>query len=1089
MDLKFRKTALMMGACLAMGGAYAPNAFAASPNQTVQAVQQSKKVTGHVVDADGPIIGASVVEKGNPKNGAITDLDGNFEVNVPKGATLVISYVGYKTREIVVGEQSNINVTLSTDEKSLEDVVVVGYGVQKKKLVTGATVEVKGDDIAKMNTTQALGALQSMSPGVQIMSNSGKPGDTFNVNIRGAGTNGSTTPLYVIDGVAGGDINSINPSDIERIDVLKDAASSAIYGARAANGVILITTKQGKAGKIQISYDGNIGWQNVYKMVKPLTAKEYMIAEDMMRFNQGLQPFDWSQYIDADLLAAYQSGENPGTNWLERLRNKNAITTNHAVNIAGGSDNSTFSIGAGFQDQDGTFGSPAPSNYRRFTFRVNSEHVVLRGKDKREVLKVGENIYYQHAQTKGIQIGNQYSNNISTALRANPLIPVFNSNGDYFSYNDFKASGTSPTGWFSYNQYSSNPEYLLTMTQGANNKSRNMNLNAVGYVEISPWKGFKYRGQIDYKSYASSWKGMTKAYKINDSSDGQQASTSLTQNETLGWNWGTTHTFNYVFDVSKHHFDALFGMEYSREGNNMGDYMQATATGFMFDPNGLDYAYLRNFTDRSKATVDGTPASNDHSLMSYFGRINYNWNETYMLTAILRADGSSNFAKGHRWGWFPSFSAGWVVTNEKFMEKTRSWLDYLKLRTSWGQNGNENIGQFMYTGTFAFGSDGLYSFNNDKESGTQGGYPSRLPNPDITWETSEQFDAGFDARFLRQRLNLTFDYYVKTTKDLLLSVPIPPENGFSSNFQNAGTVENKGIEIALSWRDRIGSDFDYNVGWNLAYNHNEVTKVNNGNHYIKGSPNILSQGTGAISRMEEGEPIGYFYGYKTEGVMQNAADVQAYLDKNCGGKAENSVQGPSIKPGDLKFVDTNGDGVVNDDDMTKIGDPHPDVTMGLNLGFNWKGLDFSATLYSALGQQVAKSYRRFGDGYVDNFTQREFYSYWNGEGTSNGLPILTAGNYGSNFINLSDIYIKDASYLRMQNITVGYDFTKIWKNSPFQQLRLYFSAQNLFTITGYDGMDPENGLALDSAYPWQIGIDVGNFPVPRTYMIGVNVKF
>ena len=304
-------------------------------------------------------------------------------------------------------------------EKALEDVVVVGYGVQKKKLVTGATVEVKGDDIAKMNTTQALGALQSMSPGVQIMSNSGKPGDTFNVNIRGAGTNGSTTPLYVIDGVAGGDINSINPSDIERIDVLKDAASSAIYGARAANGVILITTKQGKAGKIQISYDGNIGWQNVYKMVKPLTAKEYMIAEDMMRFNQGLQPFDWSQYIDADLLAAYQSGENPGTNWLERLRNKNAITTNHAVNIAGGSDNSTFSIGAGFQDQDGTFGSPAPSNYRRFTFRVNSEHVVLRGKDKREVLKVGENIYYQHAQTKGIQIGNQYSNNISTALRAN----------------------------------------------------------------------------------------------------------------------------------------------------------------------------------------------------------------------------------------------------------------------------------------------------------------------------------------------------------------------------------------------------------------------------------------------------------------------------------------------------------------------------------------------------------------------------------------------------------------------------------------------------------------------------------------------
>lgn len=455
----------------------------------------------------------------------------------------------------------------------------------------------------------------------------------------------------------------------------------------------------------------------------------------------------------------------------------------------------------------------------------------------------------------------------------------------------------------------------------------------------------------------------------------------------------------------------------------------------------------------------------------------------------MRADGSSNFAKGHQWGYFPSVSAGWVISNEKFLESTTNWLDYLKLRASWGQNGNENIGQFMYSGTFAFGANGLYSFNQDKESGTQGGYPARLANPNVTWETSEQTNIGLDARFLRGRLGFTFDWYNKKTKDLLLYTPLSPENGFDGWYANAGTVENKGIELALTWNDKIGKDFTYSVNWNMAYNKNNVTEVKNSNHYITGKEKVLSEGTSYISRMEEGHPIGYFYGYKTAGIMQNQADVQAYLDKNCGGNAGNSLQKSSIKPGDVMFVDTNGDGKITEADKCQIGDPHPDVTMGFGFSIGYKGFDLGTTFYAALGQQVAQSYRRFGDGCVDNFTTTEFYKYWNGEGTSNTMPILTAGNYGSNFLNLSDLYIHNAGYLRLQNLTVGYDFTKVWKNSPFQQLRLYFAAQNLFTITGYDGMDPENGLALDSSYPWQIGIDVGNFPTPRTFMVGVNVKF
>ena len=357
----------------------------------------------------------------------------------------------------------------------------------------------------------------------------------------------------------------------------------------------------------------------------------------------------------------------------------------------------------------------------------------------------------------------------------------------------------------------------------------------------------------------------------------------------------------------------------------------------------------------------------------------------------------------------------------------------------------------------------------------------------MTWETSEQLNIGLDARFLSGRLGFTLDWYNKKTKDLLVAVPVDPTTGFSTQMKNAGTVENKGIELSLSWNDKIGKDFQYNVGWNMAYNHNEVTEVKSNQTYNNGGNDLLAQNTGYMARFEEGHPIGYFWGYKTEGVMQNEADVQAYLDKNCKGNAANSKQGTGIKPGDLKFVDVNGDGVVNDDDKTELGDPHPDVTMGITLGASYKGFDLSVTGFGAFGQQVARSFRKFTDGEYENFTT-EVYDYWHGEGTSNKYPLLAHMNAGPNWQTISDIYIEDASYFRLQNLTVGYDFTKIWKNSPFQQIRLYFAAQNLFTITGYKGMDPENGTAIGSD-SWVTGVDVGNYPQPRTYMVGVNVKF
>ena len=437
MNLNLRKTALLMGMCSAFSLGYTPHLFAASVD-VVETVQQAKKVTGTVTDAYGPVIGANVLEKGTT-NGVITDIDGNFTLDVQPGATLVISFIGYTPQEIVVGDQTTINVQLKEDTEVLDEVVVVGYGVQKKKLVTGATVQVKGDKLASLNTTSALSAMQSMTPGVNITQSSGQPGEGFKVNIRGLGTVGSYAPLYVIDGVTGGDINSLNPSDIESIDVLKDAASCAIYGARGANGVILVTTKQGKAGKMQVTYDGYFGWQNSPKMPELLNARQYMEVQDMILFNQGGSPIDWANTLSSELYNSIMDGSYTGTNWLEMIHNDNAPITNHALNVIGGSETSKFSLGVSYTSQEGIFGKPVQSDYERTTVRLNSDHVLWKKGDL-DIITFTENLTYNYNTKSGIGIGNQYWNDISNCLRANPITPAYDENGEIFDYEDLQAS-------------------------------------------------------------------------------------------------------------------------------------------------------------------------------------------------------------------------------------------------------------------------------------------------------------------------------------------------------------------------------------------------------------------------------------------------------------------------------------------------------------------------------------------------------------------------------------------------------------------------------------------------------------------------
>lgn len=1054
--------------------AWPAQTFAVSA-ETYQAVQQASKAKGTVVDKDGvPVIGASIRVKGG-QAAAVTDFDGNFTIDAADGAVLTVSYIGYVTQEVTASTKAPLQITLQEGNATLDEVVVVGYGVQKKKLVTGATVQVNGDDIQKLNTTSALGALQSQTPGVNIVSASGQPGEGYKVNIRGAGTNGSTTPLYIIDGIEG-DINTISPADIESVDVLKDAASAAIYGARAANGVILVTTKQGKAGKMQVSYDGYIGWQNVYKMPELLNAKQYMEVMDEVSVAGGGQPYNWTDYMTQAQYDAYMNGSDKGTDWMDAIRNKNAITTSHAVNIAGGSEFSKFSTGISYMKQEGTLGKPAASDYSRFTIRLNSEHVLWRKGDL-DIITFGENLYYNHNERSGIYTNGLYSNNISEMLRQNPLIPVYNNNGEYFGYDDLKAAG-----WFGFNPYSTNPVAKMTYTDQGNNISKNYSLSAVGYLKIQPIKNLTYKFQAGYKHSAYSYRRYNGIYHLNDVGD-QRTDDEVQQSMGTGWSWSVENTLNYKFDTKAHHFDILLGQSFQKSGYGMGEDISATASSMLFSD--WMHAYLSNSLAANPREATGAPWG-DNALSSFFGRVNYDWNETYMASLIMRADGSSNFARGHRWGTFPSASLGWVMTNEKWMQGTQGWLDFLKLRASWGQNGNCNIANFNYVSMVAFDMYGRYPFGNSKDGVTQGGYAVNLPNEDVTWETSEQWDFGIDARFFDQRLSLAADYYIKNTKDLLIQAPILDSYGLDAPYVNGGDVRNSGFEIGLGWNDHEG-DFNYSVNLNVAYNKNEVTKINNRNGYIEGESNILANNTAPIYRMEEGHPIGYFYGYKTEGVIQNNDDLKAYLDKNCKGDAANSLQGNSIQPGDLKFADVNHDGVITDADKTEIGDPHPDFTGSIGFSCSYKGWDLSITTYGAFGQQVMRSWRKFTDNIWDNYTT-EVLDYWHGEGTSNRYPRLTSGS-NTNFVQVSDIYVEDADYFRLQNITIGYDFKKLWKKCPMQQLRLYFTAQNLFTITGYKGMDPEVGANAGVGDSWASGIDVGYYPTPRTYMVGVNIKF
>ena len=1019
-------------------------------------VLNAQTVKGTVISGSDnePLIGASVMVEGT-KNGAVTDLDGNFAISAKNGQTLEVSYLGFITQKVKV-TGSVINVTLLEDKQSLDEVVVVGYGVQKKKLVTGATVQLKGDDIAKLNTTNPLSAMQGQTPGVNIVSTSGQPGAAMSVTIRGLGTVGNSQPLYLIDGV-GGDITTLNPADIESIDVLKDAASAAIYGAQAANGVVLVTTKSGKEGVSKITYDGYVGWQTLGRKFEMLNANQYMQIMDEALLNSYMSPIDWTS------LSAIRdaNGNVYNTDWIDQAVDNGALTTSHSLAFTGGSKTSTYSISGGYTGQDGLIGGSDVSYYKRYNLRANSEHKMWNG-----LVTIGEHVGFVYKDSRGMGTGNIYNNNLRSAFSTSPLVPVYDANGNYYS--------TVDSDW---NKNDGNP--YGTMMMNRYNQSKNTSVDANVYVQIEPIKNLKFKTVFGLSYGGSNYRSFTPIYKFTPQSG--NGITKVNQSNGNGTSLVWTNTLTYDFDIKDHHISALLGSETTKyDGESTGSYGVNLTAGF----DDWEHAYVEN-TEKGHADrkVSGGPYDATRG-QSFFARLGWSWKDRYMVNATMRADGSSKFAKGHRWGYFPSVSAGWTLTEEDFMKPAASWLDFLKLRLSWGQVGNANINCYQYLAPVTT-SKTNYNFGatGGTDAWVMGAYTERLANEKVKWETSEQYNVGLDARFLRQRLSLTLDGYIKSTKDWLVQAPIRATAGTGGPVINGGDVKNKGIEVGLSWNDNIGRDFTYSVGANFAYNHNEVGNIPTLDGIIHGKDNQIYSNAEEFYRAENGHAIGYFWGYKTAGLFQNQKEINDWI------AAGNGIYQADVKPGDVKYVDVNHDGVINASDKVDLGNGLPKYTFGFNFNLAWKGFDLSANFTGAAGFQIAQSYRN-PDSSQANYSRR-ILKRWTGEGTSNEIPRVTYGDVG-NWL-FSDLYLQDGDYIRLQNLTLGYDFKKLISWKGLSKLRLYFQVQNLFTLTKYDGMDPEigsfNGTDGNSSDSWVSGVDMGYYPHPRTFIVGLNLAF
>jgi TonB-linked SusC/RagA family outer membrane protein len=966
---------------------------------------------------------------------------------------------------------------MSEDSQSLDEVVVVGYGVQKKSVVTAAISRVTADELNNAKPSRVEDALKGKVSGVQITQSSGQPGADSKVRIRGIGTVNNSDPLYIVDGMAvDGGISYLNPVDIQSVEVLKDAASAAIYGARAANGVILITTKSGSKGKASINYDVTHGWQNPWKKKSMLDATEYMVLMNEARINDGNAPLYSREQV---------SGGGSGTDWQEETFNFNAPVTNHQVSVNGGGDAGSYFLSFGYFDQEGIVGGNVDkSNYRRYSLRSNANHTVFESSDRKFLnkLRIGVNVGYARAKSSSIEANSEFGSILGSALAFNPTVPVYadaSTAADILSQYPYAVTDKEgrvfsipPAGF----QEIANPVAMLYQPRSEISNEDKFVGSFWGELDLLPGLLFK----SSYGADLAFWGNDGYEYPHFLATQNKNITQSSVWGEmNRGYTWQVENVLTYSTSLLKlHNISVVLGQSAKR-------YTTRQLGGSDYDlpeEDPLKANINSAIADRDRERVYGGVGDVDYtSLASYFGRLDYNYASRYMFQATVRRDGSSRFGPSNKWATFPAVSLGWNVLNEEFITNP-SWFDSFKVRFSWGRNGNERIGDLRYAAFLDSGQNyyygGGYVVSSDSKDGIMqnGMSPAVIPNSNLKWEESEQTDLGFDARFLGSALTFGFDYFRKSTNGMLMDVPIPVYVGQGAPVGNVGDMENWGLEFELGWKDEIGG-FGYFITANASYLRNKLIELGNdsGEQIYE---NAGASGVGEFIKGKNGEVWPFFYGYKTAGIFQNQSEVDSYV--NSSGVAYQ----PGARPGDVRFVDVDGNGSLGDEDRVKLGKGMPDWTVGLTLGCDWRGFDLNLFFQGTVGNDVFDFAQR-GDIPAMNLPDWTL-DRWHGEGTSDRIPRMSITNANRNWRS-SDLYVKDGSYIRLKTGQLGYTLPAVWtKRASIQKLRLFVTAENLLTFTGYDGFDPE--VATGDDYT-RIGVDRGVYPQSRTISIGANITF
>jgi len=1050
----------------------------------------AQQVKGTVTDGTGyPVIGAAVIVDGTT-NGTTTDLDGNYILNnVGSNASITVSSIGYVSQTIQVAGKSVIDVVLAEDALMLDDVVVVGYGVQKKSVVTASISSITSDNLKKQSNTRIDNVLQGMTSGVIVTQSSGAPDASSQVRIRGVGSINDSAPLYIVDGLAiSGGIDYLNPNDIERIEVLKDAASGAVYGARAANDVILVTTKKGKAGTAQVSYDYSYGIQNVWRKPMVLNATEYALMMNEAAINAG-QPLRFDD--------PYSFGE--GTDWVGAVLNHNAPVVKHDININGGSETVQYSLSAGYYSKEGIVGGNfGRSNYDRFTLHENVTATVMDKSKERDYLNkfvVATTASYARINSTGIDGNSEYGSPLGSAMAMSPIEPIY---ADDETVEFYKTR--YPQGFNYLVREKGTGRYFTVADDALYNEMKNpladLSLPGTKYWtdkfvgsasgEITIWDNLKFKSSVGVDmafwgdhGYNIQYFLNGKRYNLDTVSTNDDGTTKTTyassasqsMNRSLRWQVENVLTYNKTF--GQHSISALLGQSAIRSSSSS---LGASAQNIQYEYDPWKISVNTALGTQSEGQRNGWGSWNSivYSLASYFGRLSYNYDERYMIEGTIRMDGSSRFGANNKWGIFPSISTGWNFKNEEF-GKDLTWLSTGKLRASYGVNGNDNIRDFAY----AVYMDGGNNYHFGTQGGTellyQGSKPSGLANPNVKWEESRQIDLGIDLGFWGNKLTTTVDFYNKITKGMLGALLVPSYTGESAPTGNLGDMSNRGIEFEITYRNSIG-DLNYFINTNATYTKNKLTYLGDDSTYLNAGDGKY----GVMARGDVGLPFPYFYGYKVDGVFQNQAEIDSYV-----GESGNPIQ-PKAVPGDLRMKDINGDGEITDADRTMIGKGMPDWTYGITIGFDWKGLDFSMLMQGQFGNvHNLNVYRRTDLPYVN--LNRNVLSRWTGEGTSNTQPRFTTTD-GLN-LYISDALMESAAFLRCRNFQLGYTIpVDITKKVGISRARFYFQAENLFTLTPYTGCDPEVTGAAGS-YGTAYGIDKGVYPQARTLSFGLNLNF